>query len=156
MAREKWCLFGFPAYFGAAGCATGSSGCPVHGQQVFMWICTHTSGISGYPGAELLLWPAGMPDLYKCVTSPNSLWTTVPGAKGSSAQYIEELCPLCKPCSSSFHPLGSCPNSALITESWMVPGVRQRKKAGGNQLGCSGLHGKGLVGMRNSGFYSWL
>lgn len=128
-----------------------------HPQQVFIWICAaDTPGISGYPGAELLLQPAGMPDLYKCVKSSNSLWTTFAGGKGGSAQYIEKFIPLCKPCSSSLHPLGSCPNCALITESWVVPGVRQREKAGGNQLGYSALHGRELLGVRKAGFYSWL
>lgn len=71
----------------------------------------------GTQGQSCCCKPAGVPDLTKCVKSPDSLWTTFPGGKGGSAQYIEELCPLCKPCFSSLHPLGSCPNSALITES---------------------------------------
>lgn len=63
--------------------------------------------------------------------TPRSSQTTFPGEKGHSAQYLDEFYPLSQLCSCSRHPWGSCPDSALTTESWMVSGIRWRGQPGG-------------------------
>lgn len=116
--------------------------------------CRHT-GIPRHPVAVAeLLQPAGC-QVFVCIKSPSPFRTRFPGGKGREAQYSDELCPLCKPCSSCLRPWGSCPNSALITESPTVCGVTRKGQPGGIQLEGSALHGRGLLGTRDPAFYSW-
>lgn len=103
-------------------------------QPVFIWTRAANKSDSPSAVAELLSQPAGFHMLVS-VESPSSFWTTFPGEKGHSAQYLDKLYPLSQLCSGSCQPWGSCPNSALTTESWMVSGVRWR----GQLRGLAGL-----------------